>query len=58
MSTEDAPLPIPDIKYPQYAFILSSPQLSHLHDGARADLVKGLVDDGERQLERVAQAED
>ncbi|KAG8899512.1 hypothetical protein FRB99_006681 [Tulasnella sp. 403] len=40
MPTEDAPVPIPNLKAAQYYFVLSNAKLSHLHKEARDELVK------------------
>jgi len=42
---DDAVLPIPDLKLPQLYFTLTKPSLSHLHDGARRDLLEGIKND-------------
>ncbi|KAG8874172.1 hypothetical protein FRB97_006100 [Tulasnella sp. 331] len=45
MSQDDVPVPIPNLKAPQYFFVLSDSKLSHLHDEARKGLVKLIQDD-------------
>jgi hypothetical protein len=44
---DDIVLPIPNLKLPQYHFILTEPKLAHLHEKAGVDLLKGIEADGE-----------
>lgn len=46
MPQDDVPLPIPNLKAPQYFFVLSDSKLPHLHDDARKGLAKLIQDDG------------
>lgn len=43
--SEDLVLPYPNLELAQYYFILSSPSLSHLHENARTELLKGIQAD-------------
>ena len=43
--SEEVVLPIPNLKLAQNYFVLSSPHLSHLHDGARKELLEGIKAD-------------
>ncbi|TCD65935.1 hypothetical protein EIP91_002003 [Steccherinum ochraceum] len=43
--SEDIVLPYPNLELAQYYFILSSPSLSHLHENARTELLKGIQAD-------------
>jgi len=43
--SEDIVLPYPNLELAQFYFILSSPTLSHLHENARAELLKGIQAD-------------
>ncbi|KAM6500054.1 PCI domain containing protein [Amanita muscaria] len=42
---EDIVLPIPNLKLPQQLYVLSKPQLSHLHNDARNALLEGIKAD-------------
>lgn len=42
---EDKVLPYPNLALPQEHFILTQPHLSHLHDNARAALLRGIEAD-------------
>lgn len=44
---DQAPLPIPNLTLPQHVFILSSSDLSHLHEKSRAALLEGIEKDGQ-----------
>ncbi|KAF8489860.1 PCI-domain-containing protein [Gautieria morchelliformis] len=43
--SDDVVLPIPNFDLTQFAFILSTPSLTHLHDHARTELLKGIQKD-------------
>jgi 26S proteasome regulatory subunit N7 len=40
--SEDAVLPIPNLRLPEHHFVLLQPSLSHLHAGAREALLAGI----------------
>ena len=42
---DDAVLPIPNLTLAQDYFVLSSPSLAHLHEGARKSLLEGIQAD-------------
>ncbi|KZW00236.1 PCI-domain-containing protein [Exidia glandulosa HHB12029] len=44
-SSEDVVLPIPNLKLAQHHFTLATPELSHLHDAAREQLLAGIEKD-------------
>lgn len=46
-SPEDVVLPIPNLKLAQLHFTLATPELEHLHDGARETLLAGIQQDRE-----------
>lgn len=43
--SEDIVLPIPNLELAQHYFVLSTPSLSHLHENARTELLKGIEAD-------------
>jgi 26S proteasome regulatory subunit N7 len=43
---DEVVLPYPNIQLPQAAFILSQPNLSHLHAQAKKELLEGIENDG------------
>ena len=42
---DEVVLPIPNLRMPQCLFILSNPQLTHLHSDARKELLEGIKAD-------------
>ncbi|GAA5843858.1 hypothetical protein JCM11251_003536 [Rhodosporidiobolus azoricus] len=44
-NNDDSPLPIPNLKLPQLAFVLTEPKAANKRDGAQEQLVKGIEED-------------
>ncbi|KAM0748303.1 proteasome 26S subunit [Meredithblackwellia eburnea MCA 4105] len=45
VSDEESVPQIPQLKLPQYTFILLNPKLTHLHENARKELIEGITKD-------------
>jgi len=47
---EEVVVPVPNLSLPQNLYVLNTPNLKHLHDAARKELIEGIKADGERAV--------